>query len=215
MGPVAISGDGGFLVTTLGLQGALAVFYDRSGTRVASLGTPLDSVQRIVDPRAINDDIIGGRVPALFRNAVLPVFAQNGDLWLVLNGEGLLQRYSEDGTLLFSVPLQEPEMKQVWQEIIARAKAAPPNEPNVEALQYVRDAAVLGTTLWLLLNTTKDGPAVLVAVSDTGRVERRLKFPGVRGASAFAIDKGRRRIFFAVLSNATLVATAFPDFGDE
>jgi len=38
----------------------------------------------------MKEEILAGTVPVFFGNAVLPVFDPDGDIWLILNGEGQL-----------------------------------------------------------------------------------------------------------------------------
>lgn len=211
MGPVAIAEDGGFLITTLGMHGTLAEYYDPSGDERARMGTPPDSVAPVVSPLQSKQDLVAGRVPALFRNAVLPVVAADGEMWLILVGEGVLQRYSKAGALQLSVALQTAEMKRVREEVVADAKATLDDPRHLKALRYILDAAVVGRTLWVLVNTTADGPAVLLAIDPTGQVTRRLTFPNIRGARAFVLDPSRARVFFALSADASVVASSLPD----
>jgi hypothetical protein len=211
MGPVTIAGDGGFLVATLGMHGALAAYHDPTGIKQTAFGTPLDSVVPALNPRQAKEDLIAGRVPPLFRNNVLPVFAPSGERWLILNGEGRLERYASNGTRQVSVSLQEPEMKQVWNEVVTDAKATLDDRQSIQTLLYVLDANVVDRTLWLLLNTRKEGSSVLVAVDETGRVEHRIRFTNVRGAASFAFDRTRRKVFFALPATANVVGASLPD----
>jgi hypothetical protein len=211
MGPVAVSEDGRFLITTLGMYDALAAYYDPSGNQLGTLGTPLDSVSLIMSPTKTKKEIVDGKVPALFRNSVLPVFGPDGDMWLILTGEGQLQRFDKEGSLQVSVPLEAPEMEQVWEECVERAKATLGNPRHTPGLFYVLDATVVGQTLWILLNTTEDQPAVLMAFTADGQVKRRVLFSSVLGAQQFAFDRARGRIFFAILSTASIVASSWPD----
>ncbi len=210
MGPVAVGDDGGFLVTTLGMHGALAAYYDPSGMEQVRLGTPPDSGPPALNPRQSKEALIAGRVPALFRNAVLPVIAPDRDLWLILTGEGQLERYSRDGTLKVSVPLRTPEMRLVRSEAVAYAKATLEDQRSVRPIRFVFDAAVVGHTLWLLLNTTADGPAVLLAIGPDGQVVRRLTFPAIHGARSFALDPARALVFFALPGSASVVSASLP-----
>jgi len=132
-------------------------------------------------------------------------------MWLILTGEGALQRFGEDGSLQVSVPLEAREMEEVWQECVERAKATLANPRSVAGLFYVWDATVSGQTLWVLLNTTEDGPAVLMAFTRDGEAKRRILFSGVRGARSFAFDRLRDRILFAIPSTASILASWVPD----
>ena len=211
MGKVSIDARGGFLVPTIGLEGVLAQRYDSLGQPAGGFGKPLDSVPRMANPRLTKEQLIGGIVPPLFRNGVLAAAEPDGHVWLVLNGEGRLERFRPDGTRVLSVPLGAREMASVLQEAVDSARATLLNDAGgTYALRYVFDASFDDGVLWLLLNTTEYGPAVLLAVDSSGRTRRRLKFPDVIGARAFAIDKSNRRAYFAILSGASVVRSSLP-----
>ena len=211
MGPVAVGDDGRFLTTALGMPDALAVYHDPSGNQLGTLGIPPAPVSGVASPPQTKQQIVDGEVPAMFRNSVLPVFAPNGDMWLILTGEGELKRFGEDGSLQVSFPLEMPEMQQVWQECVERARAMLANPRSVPGLFYVWDATVLGQTLWVLLNTTEDGPAVLMAFTERGEAKHRMLFSGVRGARSFAFDQMRDRVYFAVTSTASILVSTVPE----
>jgi hypothetical protein len=48
MGPIAVSDDGRFLITTLGMFDALAAYHDPSGQELGTLGTPFASVSLVM-----------------------------------------------------------------------------------------------------------------------------------------------------------------------
>jgi len=210
MGPVAVGDDGGFLVTTLGLHGALAESYDPFGNRQLRLGAPPDSGPPALNLRQSKEALIAGRLPALFRNAVLPIPSPDRGWWLVLTGEGRLQRYAADGALAVSVPLAAPEMPQVRREAVAYAKATLEDQRSVKPIRFVLDGVVVGNTLWVLLNATEDGPAVLLAFGADGQAIGRLTYPAVRGARSFALDPARDRVFFGLPNSASVVVAALP-----
>jgi len=122
-------------------------------------------------------------------------------MWLILNGEGVLERYDSAGSLEVSVPLEAPEMEQVWAACVARAKATIGDQRRITGLSYVHDATVVGQTLWVLLNTEGQA-AVMLAFAPDGQIRRRVVFSSVWGAHKFAFDRARGRILFTVPSRA-------------
>lgn len=210
MGTVTVQPGGGFLVPTLGLYHTLAQRFDSGGALTGSFGTPPDSVPPTFNPRAAKEQLVAGSIPPLFRNNVLALTEPGGAVWLILNGEGRLERFRPDGIRVLSVPLAAPEMSKVRQEVIDRARATLDDARSTYALRYVQDAAFQDGVLWLLLNTTDGGPAVLLAVDAGGQARRRLEFPDVVGARTFAIDAGRRVVYFALPGSAAVVSSALP-----
>ena len=150
-------------------------------------------------------------MPALFRNAVLPRFAPNGDMWLILRGEGQLERYDSAGLLQVSVALEAPEMERTWALCVEKAKETLRDQRRMTGLSYVFDAVVLDQTLWILMNTPDDAPAVILAVAPDGKVMQRVLFSNVLGAHNFAFDRGSGRVYFTRPSTASIVASSVPD----
>lgn len=210
MGPVAIGAAGSFVTTTAGVGGSLAEYHDAAGALVNRLARPLDSVPKVVDPNAIREELIAGRVPSLFRNSVLPVVADDETIWLVLIGEGEIRRFDARGTERIAKPLSFPEMADVRAEAVAWARQSR-GEPILMALRYVHDAVAVGDDLWLLLNTTDAGPAVVVGLDSNAVVLFRVRFPSIIGARAFATDHHRKRIVFAIPGDASVAAADLPD----
>jgi hypothetical protein len=210
MGEVAVDEVGHFLVPTLGMQGVLVVYHDATGEQLRSFGTPPAPFSTTMSFTAIKKEILGGTVPALFRNTVLPVFAPDGGFWLVLQGEGLVQRYDSLGSLLVAAPLVAPEMKHIWQHLVEFTKTILNDQRRMAGLAYVTDAAVVDGELWVLLNTPEDDPTVLLALGGDGTLVQRLVFTKVHGAQHFVLDRPRGRVLFLVPSDASVVAAPWP-----
>ncbi len=211
MGEVAVNDNGWLLASTLGRLDALASYHDASGNQVGVLGSPPASAATMMNFASMKKEIVAGIVPAMMRNSVLPLFATDGSMWLILTGEGLVQRYDNDGSLQVSVPLVAPEMERIWADVVERNRAEIDDQRGVHGLVYVADAMVVGQTLWVLLNMPKEEPAVMLALASDGTVEQRVVFSGVIGATQFAFDRSRDRILFTIQSNASIVAASWPD----
>jgi hypothetical protein len=52
---------------------------------------------------------------------------------------------------------------------------------------------------------------VLLAFTADGQAKGRVLFSNVLGARQFAVDRARERIFFAITSDASIVASSLPD----
>ena len=211
LGRMAINEAGRLIMGTFGIQDALAAYYDESGDQVGTLGSPFASVSAIMDFTSMKKELIAGQVPAMTRNSVLPVFAPDGGMWLILNGEGLVQRYDNQGSLQMSVPLAASEFELIWAEVVRRNIEILDNQRSLFDLQYVVDAAVVGERLWLLLNMPEKEPAVMLALSADGTIERRALFSRISGARDFAVARSQGRIFFTIPSTASIVAASWPD----
>lgn len=210
MGEVTVNDNGWLLASTLGRLDALASYHDASGNQVGTLGSPPASAATMMNFTSMKKEIVAGIVPPMMRNSVLPLFAPDGSMWLILTGEGLVQRYDTGGSLQVSVPLVAPEMERIWADVVERNRAEIDDQRSVHGLVYVSDAQVLGQTLWVLLNMPEEEPAVMLGLAADGTVEQRVLFSGVIGATQFAFDRSEGRILFTIQSNASIVAASWP-----
>jgi hypothetical protein len=210
LGPLALTRDGRLLLGTQGLQGALAAYYDASGTLLGTLGQPPAETPMILDVRGMKQEILAGEVPAFFRNLVHPVFAPDGAMWLILTGEALVQQYDASGTQRLSVSLAAPQLERIWEGVVARNRETLNDSRHIDGPVYVLDAAVVDQELWMLLNMPASEPAVMLALTTNGTFERTLVFTRVLGAESFVIDAARDRVYFTIPSNASVVAAPLP-----
>ena len=210
LGPLALSEDGRLVLGTQGLQGSLAAYYDGSGALLGMLGEAPARTSMILDVRAMKQEIIAGRVPAFFRNVVHPVFAPDGTIWLILTGEALVQRYDTTGAQQLSVSLAAPQLERIWQDVVARSRETQDDPRHIDGPVYVLGAAVVNQRLWMLLNMPASEPAVMLALTTDGTLERTLVFSAVRGAQSFAMDTARERVYFTIPSDASVVAAPLP-----
>jgi hypothetical protein len=157
-------------------------------------------------------DIIAGKLPAIVQNAALPAFAPNGDMWLILTSQGIVQRYGRDGSLLLAVPFETPEKAAIWSACIAWNKEIVNDQRRLCMPTYATDASDDGVILWVLLNMPEDDPSVVVGFASTGKLVHRIRYRDVTGARQFALDRARERIVFTIsgwlVSAWNLVAAA-------
>lgn len=207
-GPTTLRADGWVAAGTLGFDSTLVVYYDERAEvrgRLRELVVPAE-VWRI---REFKTRIARGEIPKVFRNVVRPVFAQDGGLWLVFESDTIIERYDAAGIKQWSRPLAVSEADAIRENFFALNR----NEPDpvrLYSLSYVADAAEINGRLWLLLNMPESMSSVVVALDEAGNITHRLTFSGVQGASTFAVDPSGDRIYFAVSSEARLVAAPLP-----
>jgi hypothetical protein len=210
LGEHAVNAQGWLLASTMGRLDALVSYHDPSGNQVGTLGNPPAAASTMLDFTSMKKEIVAGNVPALMRNSAMPVFAPNGDIWLILMGEGEVQRYDSAGSLKMTAPIVAPEMELIWDDVVERNKATMGDERRLRGLAYVSDATVVDQTLWALLNMPEGEPAVMLAFGVAGMVEHKVVFTSVIGAKKFVVDRAGGRIYFAIWSNASLVAARWP-----
>jgi hypothetical protein len=189
-------------------QDALALTFQSDGQPSQAFGTLVTPSHEIWDMAAIRGEIMDGEVPRQLRNWTLPTVDADGSLWLILNAEGIVQRYDARGSILWSLPLEVPEMSSIKERFFSRNREL--QAPGFVPLTYVADAARLDDEIWLLLNVPDEEPGVVLVVGDDGALRRRLTFPNIYGADALAVDPASRTIYLVVPSEASLLAAHLP-----
>jgi hypothetical protein len=209
IGGIALSGNGHMAVSTQGFrQEILALSFDRDGQAAGQFGTTVVPPHEIWDMTAIRAAIMDGEVPAQLRNWTLPAIDDDGSLWLILNAEGVVQRFDATGSLLWSLQLEAPELEPIKQRFFQRNREI--EGSGFVVLTYVADAARVDDEIWLLLNVPDEEPSVVLVVGDDGTLRRRITFPNVYGADEIAVDTGKGWVYLAVPSEASLLAAPLP-----
>jgi hypothetical protein len=204
--------DGGMLIGTLGRDSRLAVELDSAGEERRSIGTPVVEPHLRSDYVAIKAMIRQGQIPDDLRNQVTLTGTNDGDVWIVLNADAEVRRYGPEGDLRWATVLDEPEMSVSRHEFV-RQNTESTNPNTYWPLVYVRDLAVAGQDLWILLDTPAEGPAVMIQLDSTGVKRRRVEVAGAGGAMAMALDISRRRLFLSTMYDAQVLMAVFPEGG--
>jgi len=197
----AVGPDGHIASPTLGRYGVLTAVTDTQGRRVGSLGVSVGKDSRSINPRQMKEDLARGQVPDLYMNYARPVFGRNGVVWLVMPARGSVEGWTLSGQRLDSVGVAWPERADVQAEIQER------NRGDGRAMTVpflILDADVVGTELWVLVNTGERGPARVVILEPGREGVRHLTWPVV-GAEGFAVDAARGWVYFLVGGRAGLV----------
>ncbi len=161
------------------------------------------------------------RIPEFMRNNPLPMLDPGGDVWLFLETEGTLRRYSPDGALLHSVDFDLPEMEAIRAEYFdwyVRYDAG-----VLRFFSYVVDGFADTDRVWLLWSTPAGSRGLITVHDDTGTILWRLVFtlPPVAAGPAssttpyvarryFAVDPARHTIYLADTDTSSLVAFEIP-----
>jgi hypothetical protein len=203
--------DGLLAAAVDGFQGAMIHVADPQGNLIHTFGEPIVPHTDFYDFAAIKGEIRDGRIPAAFRNQAAIVWGQGDSLYLIFQAEPQVRRYGADGELLWTRPLEDAVVRSATASFI-RKNIEESNPSRIHSLRLVTDAAVVGSELWLLLNTADEGDGVLLVLSaDDGAVLRRITFPGLPTTGHFAVDQPRRRLYMAPSGEASVLILALPN----
>lgn len=210
LGGIAIGDDGRLAVPTQGFrQEVLALTFDAEGGRTGSIGETVVPPHEMWDIRALKSEISRGRIPNSLRNMSLAVHDPEGGFWLILQAEGVVQRYDAAGELRWSTALTAPEMETIRAAFFRRNEELG-ESMSFTVLRYVADAVPHEGTLSLLLNTPVDDASVVLKIDERGRLSRRYIFPGLHGARELALDPGGAVVYLVVPSEASVLRAGLP-----
>ena len=183
--PLYLQSDGGILVGSMGVDSSLVMSFDSSGSLRGLVGEPVVPPVSFFDFGSMKDRIARGEVPAEFRNNVLTAGAKDDGIWIVLQTEGEIRRYDPSGELLWRQTIDEPQIRISREQFFDRNSLIE-NPMSVAPLRAFADIFLVEDELWILLATEAPDPAVVLSMSVSGKVTRRLVIPAGTGAGALA-----------------------------
>jgi hypothetical protein len=209
----ALSAEGTLVNSVNGMDSALATIYsldDSATTRLGPLVAP-----PIAQPRAghlfdlsnaIKAEVQKGRIATEARNMVSPAIGSHGTVWLLVQAEHEIRKYSADGSLLWRHPLDVPEAETALKEFFRTTAALKPNEPAWPPMTM--DAArEIGGSLWILMHGEAGQPSVFYLLdTGTGRVKGRLSVQTPAAARGFNIDAARKRLYLIIPDEADILS---------
>jgi len=207
MGSVAVDRDGRVIAPTVGVDSSLASVHALDeGVAAVRLGPVVEAAPPMFDMVAMKNQIASGGVPGFLRNAVTPAFGEDGAVWLLLQGEAEVRKYSADGTLLFSHRLDVPEVARAREDFFRRNRENE-NAATIVGLITIVGGVESGGRLWVLMRSHEDEPAVFYVLdAASGETLGRVAVPVPAAVSAFAIDAARNRLYLAIGDDATVLA---------
>ncbi|MFQ5742199.1 MAG: hypothetical protein ACE5HV_01285 [Acidobacteriota bacterium] len=186
----------------LAAKGALVAVLDDRGQEVALLSELVSEEMRV--PETFVEELHQRKLPGFMRNQALPLFTQEGDVWVFLQTEGILQRFGVDGSLLAQAQLTIPEMRMI-EEAFFDWYATVDARDLLRFFEYVDDAVIMDGSLWLLWNMPRDQAVLITIHGDDGTIVSRIIVRGIERKSPenrqapprrqFAIDRNRSRIY--------------------
>lgn len=202
--------DGSVLLGSMGRDSTLAYAFDAEGEETRRIGVPVAPAPATRNFSAIREAIDRGEIPDQIRNEVLVAGRPDGRVWIALQTEGVLHQYAADGTLEWSVQLQEPEMAAVEEQFFARNRAE--QSPNrYHSLQYFSDLFPVNDELWVLMTTLDTDPSAVVLVfGEDGIRRRRIEINGAAGANSLAVDPLKQRVVLSTSHDAQVVMAEVP-----
>jgi hypothetical protein len=205
--------------TQLGDDRGLALLVGPEGGEPTIVGELISDAEVVA--RFTTEYVHQGRIPEFMHNHVLPMLAPSGELWLFLQTDSGLRRYSPEGSLLRSADFDVPESGAIRAEYFAWYEDW--GDGVLRYLEYVVDGFATEDRVWLLWNTPPGDEGLITVHDDTGEILRRLRYtlpagpppevdPDVPYVSRryMAIDFARRIAYLADTDTSSLYALDVP-----
>jgi sugar lactone lactonase YvrE len=210
-GASSVSEAGRILASTNGRDSSRAILMTLDGTKVARFGTPLFVLEELNFPD-MKRRIQEGEVPNTLRAITLPALGQRGDIWLVARADAEIDRFSPEGTKLWTAKLEGlPEIGRI-RERFFELNRADSNENRFFPLDHVVSAQPRGEYLWLLLRMPEDEGACLVVLNPDGGIAHKILIPGATGIRGFTVSPNGRALYLLDYYRGTLQRAALPDW---
>jgi hypothetical protein len=205
LGAAALAIDGRIVLPTMGRDSSLAGLRTVADTTTVRLGPPVAPAPMGFDFTAMKAEMAEGRVPDQFRNQVTPVMGEVGIVWLIVQSESEIRKYSSTGDLVWTRTMDVPEVEQA-RRVFFRKNAEEKNPSRIYALLTIVSARQVADVLWVLM-LGEDGKTSVIYIlnSENGETRGRLSVVTPAPASGFAVDAPRKRLYVAVGDEASIL----------
>lgn len=201
-------GPASYLIATAGWEGTLVMRVGGRHGWADKYGELLVPFDFDPNPTRMRQQVADGEIPGMFRNVVLTAGSPEGDVWMALPTDGEVRRYASDGSLVWSTPLDEPEMAGAWARAVRRNQALGPGSVSIP-FHFV-DLDVVDDRAWVLLDTRERDAAALVVLGPDGQVQARFKIPGAGSATHFAFEPRSRSLYLSTQEGRAVVKAMLP-----
>jgi hypothetical protein len=211
IGAAGFSLDGKLVLPTLGRDSQLASLRTVTDTTTTQLGPAVSSAPAGFDFTAMKQVIAEGRVPDQFRNQITSIVGQSGAVWLLVQAEAEIRKYTDDGPLVWTHKLIAPEIDGAYREFFRR-NAEEQDPSRMYALTTMRAAQEVRGSLWVLILGEASHPTAFYLLDvETGAVRGRLTVTLPSPPSKFVIDAERRRLYLALSDEASIMTVDLAD----
>jgi hypothetical protein len=201
--------NGRMLVALNAKGGRLAQRFDAAGNAGTSFGTAPVPRAESEDFTADKQNIADGKVPAWYRNLVLPLLLADDGVWLIFQGEGRLERYDASDSLTWSGELDRSARDVILAEFFEQNRQEP-RPDRLYSLAYAVAAREVGDAVWILLRMPEARETVIEVHDRLGPSRERLVIPEAHGIRGFAVSPDTKSLYLLAYSDATLLRADLP-----
>jgi hypothetical protein len=177
--------------------------------RVLTLGALTNNSAETYRTALLARELDQGRVPRSAANGIIPVLVSGNELRLLLQDLPRIQAFDSSGALLWERDYQLAEFSAIRRAFETRYREGFRTRV-FPAFRLLSDAQACGDALVALVNRGPDDASRLLVFDRAGRLRDRIELRDVLGARTFALDVARRRVFLALIEEASIVEASLP-----
>ena len=201
--PAALNGHGEIATQTLGQDSSLVLVLS-NGTNVhRRVGIPVVPPPMGMSLSHIREQAKRGDIPVEFRNNVLPAIDTAGNVWLVLQADGRVQRYDDTNRMVWERTLPQDVIAQSRDQFLSEA-SGDWQLPRVPVPRVAASARAYAGELWVMVSSGKDQKNRLLVLDEHGQVRREIAL-NLTGAGPFSVDTRQRQLVIAVPEDGMIV----------
>jgi hypothetical protein len=173
---------------------------------IIALGdTTIGNVPTAVNFDEYNSAISNDEIPTIFKDDVLTLFDDQGNAYLVYQGQTRVQKYNLSGELIWDNEITFSEKDKVFKKFI---EANTSNTFNrIIPLKYFSEAKHYKDELFLLISLENEEDSFILTLKDeSGKINKRIEFPNLNFApTGFVYQSDIDAFFFVNRRGSSLV----------
>ncbi|WP_290875130.1 6-bladed beta-propeller [Gracilimonas sp.] len=166
---VTVKDSESYFTMSMGKNGALVRLVDLHGDSTYYFGEAMGKEYRPGDLEVERRTLQRGGIPDLMKNEITKYFSDD-HLYVFLNVYSRLQKYTEQGDLLWDQEIDMPVNEAIFEKVVERAHE-PESQGGVPVLRYILSMKVVDDQPYLLWYPVDDYPQHLVKTNKDGDLE--------------------------------------------
>lgn len=171
--PIIVNGDGFYFIAASGRDGKLISKKSVNSDSLYLFGEAMGEQFVPGDLEIEKKALIAGEIPSLYMNDISMSYS-NSFLYVFLNAHSRIQKYTEDGKLLWDQEIDFPVNQAIFDSVVERAKNL--DSEAVPRLLYSLSLKIINEQVYLLWYTAGNYHQNLVRLDENGHVATLFNF---------------------------------------
>lgn len=207
---VTVLDENRFFEKALGEESSLIKKVNRAEESIFYFGDAMGEKYQFGDLDIERRVLQRGEIPSSFKNDIT-MYYESPYLYVFLDAYSRLQKYSEDGDLIWDEPINLAINDIIFNNVVDRARE--PGPPGtVPVLSYITSMKVINGQTYLLWNPVEDHSRKLVKIDQKGTLEIIYNIPEEEPMFAdFGIDPVNNFLYLSAPENGQIYRTKLPE----